>query len=44
MCVRDGGGTEREGGRGSEVGSILTGREPHAGLELTNLKIMTIVT
>ena len=34
------GGAEREGERGSKAGSALIA-EPNAGLELTNLKIMT---
>ena len=35
------GGTEREGDRGSEAGSVLTAESPMRGFELTNRKIMT---
>ena len=35
------GGAEREGYRGSKVGSMLTAKEPDAGFKLTNREIMT---
>ena len=34
-----GGGAEREGNRGSAVGSVLDSSEPVVGLELTNWKL-----
>ena len=35
------GGTEREGDRGSEAGSVLTAESPIWGSELRNHEIMT---